>query len=561
MKFLLSLLLCLGFSLSVSAQQGKCISGDCLNGSGVFRFSDGAEYRGTFNRGKFMDTNGILRFPDKSYYAGGWRFSLQEGEGRMQEANGTNYVGGWHNGRRHGEGEIVYKNGNRVNAFWAYDKIAGTAKFSFANKDFYTGEMLYDQAAGYITAGQGRMEYANGDLYEGQWAGGLRHGTGKMIFEDRTEIAGLWEDDQFQADWSTIGFQGDRNTVADCNNGCPDGRGKYAYPDGTVFYGMVKDGSPAGNGTVVYPDGNTYHGSFIGHRNNGLGVMYYADGEIHGGIWQNGTMYRRLFEAVGRPAQSVAVNFDPEVKVWAVVVGAARYTHMRTLKYTDDDAYHVYAFLKSVEGGALPDNQVKVLIDDDATHRNIIMAMRETYQRADENDVILFYFSGHGLPGAFLPVDYDGFANRLEHYQLRDELLASRAKHKLVIADACHSGSLGGRSTQGAIAFNSKGNGADAALNAYYDALNNAQASTALLLSSKGEEISLEDGGLRSGIFSHFLIRGMKGEADDNGDRLVSIQELFSFVHREVRRYTGNIQTPTLTGTFDELMPVSVMRR
>jgi uncharacterized caspase-like protein len=82
-----------------------------------------------------------------------------------------------------------------------------------------------------------------------------------------------------------------------------------------------------------------------------------------------------------------------------------------------------------------------------------------------------------------------------------------------------------------------------------------------LLLSSKGEEISLEDGGLRSGIFSHFLIRGMQGEADANRDKLVSIQELFEFVHREVRQYTGNIQTPTLSGTFDELMPVSVIRR
>jgi uncharacterized caspase-like protein len=231
---------------------------------------------------------------------------------------------------------------------------------------------------------------------------------------------------------------------------------------------------------------------------------------------------------------------------------------MRTLKYTDDDAYQLAGFLRSVEGGALPNEQVKVLIDEDATHRNIIMAMRETYRRADENDVILFYFSGHGLKGSFLPVDYDGFVNRLEHYQLRDALMASRARHKLVIADACHSGSLGGRNNAkgGGIG----GGGIDASLNAYYDALNNAQASTALLLSSKSEEISLEDGGLRSGIFSHYLIRGMQGEADSNGDKLVSIQELFNFVHREVRRYTGNIQTPTLTGTFDALMPVSVIR-
>ena len=557
MKNLLSIFLCLLLPAVLPAQQGKCLKGDCLEGKGKFRFSDGADYYGDFRKGKFSGT-GVMHYPDGALYAGGWRAGLQEGEGRMNDANGNAYIGMWHNGRRHGKGRVEFKNGNRVEGNWAYDKVNGTVEFHFANGDYYRGAINQQ----FQLAGQGTMEYASGDYYTGLWAADMREGEGKYVLEDGTEIAGNWTDDQFQADWSLLGFQGNRNTAPNCNQGCSGGQGKFTYPNGRVFYGTVANGQPSGNGTIVYPDGNVYHGAVAAHQPEGLGIMYYADGEIHGGLWRNGHNSRRLFETMGRPAQEVAVDYDPQVKVWAVVVGAARYAHMRTLKYTDDDAYHLFAFLKSVEGGALPDEQVKVLIDDDATHRNIIMAMREVYQRADENDVILFYFSGHGLPGAFLPVDFDGMTNRLEHYQLRDELLASRAKHKLVIADACHSGSLGGRdNTQGAIAFGGRGGGADAALNAYYNALNNAQASTALLLSSKGEEISLEDGGLRSGIFSHYLIRGMKGEADDNGDRLVSIQELFSFVHREVRRYTGNIQTPTLTGTYDGLMPVAVIRR
>ena len=62
----------------------------------------------------------------------------------------------------------------------------------------------------------------------------------------------------------------------------------------------------------------------------------------------------------------VKVDRDDEVKVWAVVVGIGRYTTMPVLKYTDDDAYHIYAFLKSPEGGALPDSQIRLLIDEDA---------------------------------------------------------------------------------------------------------------------------------------------------------------------------------------------------
>lgn len=80
------------------------------------------------------------------------------------------------------------------------------------------------------------------------------------------------------------------------------------------------------------------------------------------------------------------------------------------------------------------------------------------------------------------------------------------------------------------------------------------------MMSSKGEEYSLEDGGLRSGIFSHFLVRGLKGEADRDKDRIITVNELFNFVYQNVRSYTGNVQTPTLTGRFDQLMPVAVIR-
>ena len=45
----------------------------------------------------------------------------------------------------------------------------------------------------------------------------------------------------------------------------------------------------------------------------------------------------------------------------------ASYKHMPALQYTDDDAYRMYAFLKSPEGGALKDEQIKILVDDAAT--------------------------------------------------------------------------------------------------------------------------------------------------------------------------------------------------
>ncbi|PPK86629.1 hypothetical protein CLV84_3564 [Neolewinella xylanilytica] len=524
--------------------QGHCQRGNCYDGAGTLRFADGALYNGAFKEGKF-DGQGTLTYPDGSVYRGNFSNQLQDGPGRLVDARGNSYEGMWHLGRRHGKGRAMFADGGEIVGTWVDDKLNGEVSFSFANRDFYEGGMQEDMMSGY-----GRMEYANGDRYTGNWSQNVKHGKGSLEYGNGTMVSGVWEHGKLDIDWSGLGFVGNTAELPDCNEGCPDGTGRYTYADGTAFFGTIRNGIPDGRGTVLFPNGNTYHGNFREHLPEGLGVMQYRNGSIEGGVWENGTLYRRLYEGSGSPAPELATEYDEEVKVWAVVVGCAYYQHMKTLRYTDDDAYQFYAFLKSIEGGALSDDQVKVLIDEDATHDNILAAMRDTYRQADENDVILFYFSGHGLPGSFLPVDYDGTERALKHDEVHQALQMSRSRHKLVIADACHSGSLAARS----------GGSNEKMLSDYYSALNSARSSTALMMSSKGEEISLEDGGLRSGVFSHYLIRGMKGEADANHDRIVSIQELFAFVHREVRGYTGNIQTPTLTGSYDEQMPISIIR-
>lgn len=227
---------------------------------------------------------------------------------------------------------------------------------------------------------------------------------------------------------------------------------------------------------------------------------------------------------------------------------------MPTLKYTDDDAYHLYAFLKSPEGGAVPDEQISVLIDEDANKEQIIRTMKRKFHKADANDVIVFYFSGHGYDGSFIPSDFDGKNNLLSHSDLINVLESSKAKHKVVFADACHSGSLNQNNTLAMKAPYSK------KLTDYYKQFNDSKGGLALLMSSKETEYSLEDHGLRQGVFSHYLMRGLKGEANSNNDRLISISELYDYVNYNVKRYTGNIQNPTITGNFDKHMPVGMIR-
>jgi len=98
-------------------------------------------------------------------------------------------------------------------------------------------------------------------------------------------------------------------------------------------------------------------------------------------------------------------------------------------------------------------------------------------------------------------------------------------------------------------------------IKSYYDALLKSRGGLALLLSSREEEISLEDETIRSGVFSHYVENGLKGYADTNKDKVITIQELYEYVSREVRNHTMHAQRPILSGNFDPLMPVGMVNR
>ena len=239
-------------------------------------------------------------------------------------------------------------------------------------------------------------------------------------------------------------------------------------------------------------------------------------------------------------------------KVWAVVVGVASYTAMPTLRYSDDDAYQMYAFLKSPEGGALSDNQITLLVDENATKSQIVTSLEQKFQAASENDLVIFYYAGHGLEGSFIPYDYNGTENtKLMHKDVQEIFATSKAKNKLFIADACHSGSS---------SENLRGNVKET-MDKYYDALAKTSGGTALMMSSKAEETSLENKTIRQGVFSYYLIRGLKGEADFNADNIVSVRELFDYVQTQTRQYTNYRQNPELYGLFDPNMPIGAVRR
>ncbi|MFT4667258.1 MAG: hypothetical protein ACI8YQ_000414 [Polaribacter sp.] len=539
--------------LSISQLGAQCVKGNCKNGTGTYQYDSGARYMGEFKNGK-IHGEGTLFFSNGNKYYGSWQNQFREGKGKMVYANGDVYRGHFSKSKFNGKGTMDFSSGDSYVGEWKDDYQNGQGTYSFEDGNRYEG--IFGEGK---FEGHGTMFYTDGSVFEGSWKNNYKDGQGIYTDEYGQKLEGLWLSGKYLdeevadvADEPEFENEMLDKDLRNCNTArCNSGVGVYTYGDGSKWIGEFNDGFPEGQGTCYYSNGDKYVGRWKRHAPHGDGMMQYSSGRVLGAKWEYGHPVGKLESEDDLIAQEhIEVDEDDEIKVWAVVVGVARYVHMPVLKYTDDDAYHIYAFLKSPEGGALPDDQIRVLIDEDATRNNIMRTMRQTFMKADENDVVLLYYSGHGLPGYFLPVDFDGFNNKVDHEDIKAIFNESKAKHKICLADACHSGTLTAMKVAPA----------EIAIQKFYEAFENAGGGTALLLSSKGDEFSLEDGGLRQGVFSHFLIRGLKGEADVDSNKIVTIQELFEFVFAKVTSYTGNAQTPTITGKFDPKMPVAVTR-
>ncbi|MBL7815487.1 MAG: caspase family protein [Saprospiraceae bacterium] len=558
MKTLLSVMV--AYVVTCTTLTAQCMDGDCQNGRGTYQFENGNKYQGDFRKG-LMHGKGAIIFGNGNRYNGDWSGGMREGLGIYTFVDGKVYTGSFRKNKFDGNGTMNFPSGNKYAGKWENDQPNGQGIYYFASGDRYEGAFVNGKFTG-----SGTMYYKNNERYVGEWRDNQRHGRGKMYRSNGAVIEGSWVDGQFQVQNNTNTVQGTpsgegakiNDAVADANEKlqdcnkmyCRNGKGIYQYGDGSKWIGEFKDGVPEGKGTCYYVNGDKYVGKFERHAPNGEGTMYHANGRIVTAVWEYGRPIGDVPSNSQATTTQVDVERSSEVKIWAVVVGVGRYTTMPVLKYSDDDAYQFYAFLKSPEGGALPDKQVKVLVDEDATRVNILQTMRQVLLKADENDVIVFYFSGHGLEGSFLPQDFDGINNRLLHAEVKSIFEQSKAKHKLCIADACFSGSL--------LALKQP---LAPQLQAFYKAFDNTQGGMALFMSSKSQEYSLEDQGLRSGIFSHYLIRGLKGEADMDGNKIVTVREIYDFVFKSVRSYTSSAQTPTINGQFDWSMPVSMVRQ
>ncbi len=177
------------------------------------------------------------------------------------------------------------------------------------------------------------------------------------------------------------------------------------------------------------------------------------------------------------------------------------------------------------------------LLNNEATTANIIAAMKKVYNLAKANDIVVFFFSGHGYEGGFC--SYDGF---LPYSTIRSAMAKSQSNNKMIFADACYAGQMREKNTKAQ---------ADA------KQVTNAQkASVLLFLASRSNEYSLENPKMSNGYFTNSLQKGLRGDADKNKDRTITAKELYNYVHSKVIAETNNQQHPVMWGKFSDNMPV-----
>lgn len=175
-----------------------------------------------------------------------------------------------------------------------------------------------------------------------------------------------------------------------------------------------------------------------------------------------------------------------------------------------------------------------LLLNEKATKNRIIRAMKKVYSKAKENDIVVFFFSGHGYPGGFCA--YDGNVN---YSEIRTVMSKNRSRNKMMFIDACRSGGM-------RVDEASEQHAITAAKNA----------NIMLFLSSRNNENSIERNGMSNGFFTHYLQKGLRGNADVNRNRIITAKELYTFVHNGVVQLSKGMQHPVMWGNFSDNMIV-----
>ncbi len=240
----------------------------------------------------------------------------------------------------------------------------------------------------------------------------------------------------------------------------------------------------------------------------------------------------------------------------ALVIGISKYRDeaIPQVRYAKRDAEIMAAYLESISGIAR--SRIKVLTDEGATHSDLSAYVEEWLpRRVSKDTTVVVYYAGHGTPNpatgkAFL-LPYDGhpdFQNKLYPLdRLYENLERLPAKEVVVMLDSCFSGASG----RSVLPSGARPVGI---------AIENpvlASGKLAILAAATGTQISSDYDKEQHGLFTYYVLKGLRGEADSDKSGTVEVAELFQYVRNGVvsvaSEELNRDQTPLLQPPLEQI--------
>jgi hypothetical protein len=242
-------------------------------------------------------------------------------------------------------------------------------------------------------------------------------------------------------------------------------------------------------------------------------------------------------------------------EVYAVVIGINKYKNLPPLKYAVNDAREFYRYL--VEVNRIPRNHIWLLLDEEATLDRLRSTLGTLLrQSAGKDDTVIIFLAGHGatesdpsspdadglekyiLPHTANPKDL--YASALPMSEIARIFQRISSERLVFISDTCYSGASGGRTI--AVA----GRRANVS-GAFWERLSQGKGRV-ILTASDANEVSVEKDELKHGIFTYYLLEGLRGKADSDNDGIITVDEVYRYVSTKVSQATGQNQHPVKKG-------------
>ncbi len=244
-----------------------------------------------------------------------------------------------------------------------------------------------------------------------------------------------------------------------------------------------------------------------------------------------------------------------KIHFYALVVGTSKYRDEKlNLKYPEKDAA-IFADALRKSAGKLFKERVSVKLLSTASEpwprkAEIRKALQEFGAKAGPDDILLVYFSGHGI--TYPPVSEAGqfyyLTTDIQGDNLQDEAILKtqavaqdslmewvrqvKARKRILIYDACNSGSVVSHFEAGAKDLNTDQR---RALERMKD-----RTGMYVLAGSAADKSSYEASNYGHGLLTYSLINGMLSVAAKRNN-LVELGDLFAFVEDDVERLAKNI--------------------